>query len=186
MMPHIGRRTGPVVTRSGPGEARLRDDCQQKTLASLVGTSWRETFRGRPSIVGGRGGFLGWGWRQAGSGMARSRTRAETNWLSQGQRRGQVQGELAGLAGDPSSEGKEASPKGLGGCHRLSQGDALGPAGQIVGHDLHRQPGFIGGKAPRGEMVQAYAVLEVPDGVLDLGVAAVAGLQFQGILPPGR
>ena len=90
---------------------------------------------------------------------------------------GQVQGELAGLAGNPSSEGKEASPKGLGGCHRLSQGDALGPAGQIVGHDLHRQPGSIGGKAPRGEMVQAYAVLEVPDGVLDLGVAAVAGLK---------
>ena len=35
-------------------------------------------------------------------------------------------------------------------------------------------------------MVEAHAVLEVPDGVLDLGVAAVVGLQFQGIpLPVG-
>ena len=92
-----------------------------------------------------------------------------------------MQGELAGLAGDPSSQGEEASPKGFGGCQRLSQSDALGPAGQIVGHHLHRQPGSIGGKASRGEMVEADAVLEVPDGVLDLGVAAVVGLQFQGI-----
>ena len=30
-------------------------------------------------------------------------------------------------------------------------------------------------------MVEAHAVLEVPDGVLDLGVAAVVGLQFQGV-----
>ena len=40
------------------------------------------------------------------------------------------------------------------------------------------------GEAPRGEMVQAHAVLEVPDGVFDLGVAAVAGLQFQGLAVP--
>ena len=59
------------------------------------------------------------------------------------------------------------------------QTDALGPAGQIVGHDLYCQPGGVGGEAPRGEMVQAHAVLEVPDGVLDLGVAAVVGVQFQ-------
>ena len=61
------------------------------------------------------------------------------------------------------------------------QTDALGPAGQIVGHDLYCQPGSIGGEAPRGEMVQPDAILEVPDGVLDLGVAAVVGLQFQDI-----
>ena len=44
MIALIGRLTGPMVTRSGPGEARLRDDCQQKTLASLVGASWWESF----------------------------------------------------------------------------------------------------------------------------------------------
>ena len=33
-------------------------------------------------------------------------------------------------------------------------------------------------------MVQPDAVLEVSDGMLDLGVAAMVGLQFQGILVP--
>ena len=32
-------------------------------------------------------------------------------------------------------------------------------------------------------MIEAHAVLQVPDGVLDLGVAAVVGLQFE--LPVG-
>ena len=49
---------------------------------------------------------------------------------------------------------------------------------------LHRQPGAVGGEAARGEMVEADAVLEVSDGVLDLGVAAVVGLQFQGFPVP--
>ena len=52
---------------------------------------------------------------------------------------------------------------------------------KVVGDDLHRQPGAVGGEAARGEMVQPDAVLEVSDGVLDLGVAAVVGLQFQGV-----
>ena len=35
-------------------------------------------------------------------------------------------------------------------------------------------------------MIEPDAVLEVPNGVLDLGVAAVVGLQFQGVpLPVG-
>ena len=96
---------------------------------------------------------------------------------------GQMQYEAPGLAGDASGQGKEAPPEGLGGRHRLSQSDAPGPAGQVVGHDLYRQPGSVGREAPRGEMIEPHAVLEVPDGVLDLGVAAVVGLQFQGIVP---
>ena len=35
-----------------------------------------------------------------------------------------------------------------------------------------------------GEMIGAHAVLQVADGVLDLGVAAVVGLQFQGVALP--
>ena len=70
----IGRPTGPMVARSGPGEARLRDDCQQKTLASLVGASWRETFTFNCLV--GEAVFLGWGWRQEGSGRARNRAKA--------------------------------------------------------------------------------------------------------------
>ena len=42
----------------------------------------------------------------------------------------------------------------------------------------------IGGEAARGEMVQSDAVLEVSDGVLDLGVEAMVGLQFQGCPVP--
>ena len=42
----------------------------------------------------------------------------------------------------------------------------------------------IGGEAPRGEMVQPDAVLEVANGILDLGVAAVVGLHLQGTLVP--
>ena len=33
-------------------------------------------------------------------------------------------------------------------------------------------------------MVEAHAVLQVADGVLDLGVAAMVGLQFQGVALP--
>ena len=39
MIPLIGRRTGPVVARSGLGESRLWDDGQQRTLAGLIGAS---------------------------------------------------------------------------------------------------------------------------------------------------
>ena len=57
---------------------------------------------------------------------------------------------------------------------------------KVVGHDLYGQPGGVGGEAARGEMVEPDAVLEVSDGILDLGVAAMVGLQFQGFpLPVG-
>ena len=42
----------------------------------------------------------------------------------------------------------------------------------------------IGGEAARGEMVEPDAVLQVADGVLDLGVAAVVGLEVQGVPVP--
>ena len=53
-----------------------------------------------------------------------------------------------------------------------------------MGHHLYRQPGAVGGEAARGEMVQPDAVLEVAYRVLDLGVAAVVSLQFQGLSVP--
>ena len=49
---------------------------------------------------------------------------------------------------------------------------------------MYRQPGGVGGEAARGEMVQPHTVLEVSDGILDLGVAAMVGLQFE--LSPSR
>ena len=68
--------------------------------------------------------------------------------------------------------------------HLLGQTDARCPASEVVGHHLDRQSGGVGGEAARGEMVQSNAVLEVSDGILDLGVAAMVGLQLQGFPVP--
>ena len=99
---------------------------------------------------------------------------------------GQMQSEAAGRAGEPSGHREEAPPEGPGGYHPLPQTDARGPAGQVMGQHLDGQPGAVGGETARGEMVEADAVLQVSDGILDLGVAAMAGLQFQGIPRSGR
>ena len=53
-----------------------------------------------------------------------------------------------------------------------------------MGHHLGGQPGGVGGEAPRGAMVQPYAVLEVAYRILDLGVAAMISLQFEGLPVP--
>jgi len=63
-------------------------------------------------------------------------------------------------------------------------GDACGPASQVVGDDLHCQPGGVGGEAARWQMIETHPVLEVADGVLNLGVATVVGLQFQCVAVP--
>ena len=95
-----------------------------------------------------------------------------------------MQSEAARRAGEPSGEGAEASSQGLGGHHRLAQTDARCPACQVAGDHLDGQPGGVGGEAARGEMIQPHAVLEVSDGILDLGVAAMVGLQCQGVPVP--
>ena len=134
--------------------------------------------------VGLAGGSVADGRRQAGSGMARSRARARLNCSSQGQRRAKMQGQSACRAGDPSGQGKDPSSEGLGGHDLLTQADAGCPAGQVVRHHLYRQPGAVGGEAARGEMVQPHAVLEVAYRILDLGVTAMIGLQFQRLPVP--
>ena len=126
--------------------------------------------------------------RQAPSGGERQRSESSegaTELVFPGPALGKMQSEAARRAGEPSGEGEEASSEGLGGYDLLTQPEPRGPAGQVMRQHLHRQPGAVGGEATRGEMVQPHAVLEVSDGVLDLGVAAMVGLQFQG-LPPDR
>ena len=95
-----------------------------------------------------------------------------------------MQGQAARRAGDPPGQGEDPSSEGLGGHDPFTQADAGCPAGQVVGHRLDGQPGAVGGEAPRGEMVQPDAVLEVPYRILDLGVAAVISLQFEGLPVP--
>ena len=51
-------------------------------------------------------------------------------------------------------------------------------------HHLDGQPGSVVGEAPRGEMVQPDAVLEVAYRILDLGVAAV--VDSSSMVSPSR
>ena len=116
----------------------------------------------------------------------RNRARASLNWFSQGQRWGRCKvRRRAERVSRPARE-KKRRRRVLVVTTGSAQTDARGPACQVVGHHLHRQPGAVGWEAARGEMVEPDAVLEVSDGILDLGVAAMVGLQFQGVpLPVG-
>ena len=90
----IGRRTGSMAARSCLEESGQWNCGQHRTLASLMAASWGPP---QPSIV----------WRPSRSprvGMASSgpwngRTRAETNWSSQGQRRGRCRMNWRALRG---------------------------------------------------------------------------------------
>ena len=97
---------------------------------------------------------------------------------------GKMQGKAARRAGDPSHQSEEPPPEGFGGRDPFTQADAGCPAGQVVRHHLYRQPGAVGGEAPRGHVVQPDAVLEVAYRILDLGVAAMISLQFQHLPIP--
>ena len=123
-------------------------------------------------------GSSGWEWNgsQPGQGAA--------ELLLPGPALGKMQGEQACGACEPSGQGEEPSPEGLGGHDLLTQADACCPTGQVMRHRLGGQPGGVGGEAARGHVVQPDAVLEVSDGILDLGVAAMVGLQFQGFPIP--
>ena len=139
------------------------------------GPGWRElagTFSW-PDV-----GTVADGSRQAGSGMARNRARARVNWVSQGPAPWEMQSEAARRAGEPPSQGEEAPPERLGGHDPLARIGPRCPTGQVMRYHRYCEPGGVGGEAPRGHVVQPGAVLEVPDGVLDPGVAAAAGLQF--------
>ena len=88
---------------------------------------------------------------------------------------GEMQGEPARRASEPSGQGEDSSSERLGSRDPFTQG----PAGQVVRHHLYRQPGAVGGEAAGRHVVQSDAVLEVAYRILDLGVAAMVGLQFE-------
>ena len=153
---------------------------QQETLAERAGASW-----GDVGSVADR--QSGWDWNRS------QPCQGATELVFPGPTLGQMQSELARRAGEPSGQGEEPSPERLGGYDLLTQTDPRCPAGQVMRHHpvsstgqaLDGQPGAVGWESARGEMVEADAVLEVANGILDLGVAAMVGLQFQGF-PPGR
>ena len=59
---------------------------------------------------------------------------------------GQVERELAGGSGEPAGQTKEPPPERLRGHDPLTETDPRGPAGEVMGDDLHREPGAIGGE----------------------------------------
>ena len=84
---------------------------------------------------GADGGSAGWlppsGWEREG---AQSRHGA-AELVFPRPALGKMQGEAAGRAGEPSGQGEETPPQGLGGDQLLTETDAGGPAGQAVGDD---------------------------------------------------
>ena len=169
---------GDLVTVCGRCAGRDGGErTQQKTLADRAGASWRGRSVVRwvaqaPTVPSG------WEWQgaQPCQGAAELDFPGPALW--------QMQGEAARRAGNPSRQTEEPPPEGLGGHDLLTQTNPRRPAGQVVGHHLYRQPSAVGGEAARGEMVQPHAVLEVAYGVLNIGVAAMVGLQFQGFPVP--
>ena len=94
---------------------------------------------------------------------------------------GKMQSQPACRAGEPSGQSEEASSEGLSLSARPS------PAAPSSGRGYAPSPGRPAKRrwrrAPRGEMVQPTRT-SGSDGVLDLGVAAMIGLQFQGLPIP--
>ena len=129
-----------MAARSGHGGRNSAGGGQGVPFADWVGASWRERSDGR---MAGRGRRppSGWEWKVSQS----SEGATELGFL--GPALGKMQSEAARRAGEPSGHGKEASSEGLGGYQLLTQTDTRGPACQVVGHHLHRQPGAVGGEA---------------------------------------
>ena len=158
----------------------MRGMAREYAAGNSLGPGWRESAGIFDCPVGGSvadGAPSGreWNGSQPGQGAA--------ELLSPRPAIRKMQGQPACRAGEPSGQGEEPPPEGLGGHDLLTQTDAGCPAGQVVRHRLDGQPGAVGGEAARGEMVQPDAVLEVAYGILDLGVATMVSLQ---LLPSTR
>ena len=121
-----------------------------------IGASWR----GRS--VGPDGGSAGWLPPSGRKWQGAQSCQGATELGFPGPTLGKMQSEAARRAGEPSGQGEEASPEGLGGHHLLTQTDARCPASQVVGHHLDRQPGGVGGEAARLRDRRSLGILENP------------------------
>ena len=124
----------PMAACSGCDDRNGGTGHSKKRVADRDGASWR----GRS--VGGDVQLAG---RRVSGGREPSGWQGGLNCSSHGQRRGEMQSEAARRAGEPSGQGEEPPPEGLGGYQLLAQADARCPAGQVVGHHLHCQPGAL-------------------------------------------
>ena len=150
---------------------------QQEALADRTGASSRGRSVGRMAAGGRRR-------RQAGSGKARNRASARSNWAPQGQRCGRCRvrrrAERVIRLARPKNRRRRVlvvttcSPRPIRAVQRA----------MLWAHHLYRQPSAVGGETAGRHVVQPDAVLEVSDGILDLGVAAMTGLQFEQLPVP--
>src|SRR5229473_3080154 len=92
-----------------------------------------------------------------------------------------MQRALPSRASHATGDGEVAAAKGVGGDEALTDAGATAPAGEVMGDHVERQPRRVGAEAPRRQMVEPDAVLEVADRVFDLGVAAMIGLELERV-----
>ena len=148
----------------------MRGMAREYAAGNARGPGWRE-FAG--TLGQSQAG------RQAGSGMARSRAKAGVNWDSQGQRRGRCRvRRRAERVIRPAREKNRrrrvlvvaiCSPRPIRAVQRARLWAITCTASQAP----------LAAEAAGRHVVQTDAVLEVSNGVLDLGVTAMIGLQLQ-------
>ena len=147
----------------------MRGMAREYAAGNARGPGWREFAGTLGQLQPGR---------QAGSGMARSgQGSSELGFPRPAP--GEMQSEAARRAGDPSHQSEDPPLRGLVVTVRSPRQSAPSSGPRLCAMD--RQPGAVGCETPRRHVVQPDAVLEVAYGVLDLGVAAMIGLQFQGL-----
>ena len=122
----------------------MRGMAREYAAGNPRGPGWRESAGTLRQLQAGR---------QSGSGMPCSRAKARLNWGFPRPALWQMQGESARRAGDPSHQSEDPPPEGLGGHGPFAQTDPRRPAGQVIRHHLDRQPGAVGGEAPRRHVV---------------------------------
>ena len=134
------------------------------------GPGWRE--------IAGTLGQLQAG-RQAGNGMACRRAKARLNWVSQGQRRGRCKVRRRAERVIRPTRAKTRRLRVLVITVRSPRPIRAVQRARLCAITWTASQAPLAAKRPRRHVVQPDAVLEVAYGVLDLGVAAMIGLQFQ-------
>ena len=143
-----GRWRSAVVVRGangGPRRRRWARSAGQHAVGDHPGAGWREfagTF-GCPVVGQSPTAPSGWEW----NGLQPGQGAAELGFPRPAP--GEMQSEAARRASEPSGQGEDSPSERLGSRDPFTQADAGCPAGQVVGHHLYRQPGAVGGEAPR-------------------------------------
>ena len=159
--------------------ARMAREYATGTLSDRAGTSLRGSsvvrWVGRsPTVPSGRE----WNGSQSGQGAA--------ELLSPRPAPGKMQGQPACRAGEPSGQGEEPPPEGLGGGYPLSQTDRAVQRARLWAIVWTASQAPLAAKRSEGRWFSPTPLLEVAYGILDLGVAAMVSLPVRATPRPGR